>query len=67
MAYLSNAKGDNSTITEKETMVNSVWAVQSTQFSNFSILTARIRLDHKQDKCRAFSQLSNSYLNSLIR
>jgi hypothetical protein len=67
MAYLSNGKGDNSTITEKETMVNSVWTVQSTQIFSFCVLTAIIRLENEQDKRRTISQLSNSYLNSLIR
>jgi hypothetical protein len=67
MAYLNNAKGDNSTRTEKETTVNSVRTVQSTQFFSFLVLTARIRLDHKHDKHKAVSQLSNGYLNSLIQ
>jgi hypothetical protein len=66
MTYLSNGKGENSIITKRETMVNSVRTVQSTQFSSFSVLTVIIRLEHKQDKRRAISQLSNGYLNSLI-
>jgi hypothetical protein len=46
---------------------NSVLTVQSIPFSSFSVLTARIRLDHKQEKHRGVSFLSNSYLNSLIQ
>jgi hypothetical protein len=66
MAYLSNGKGDKSTIIEKETMVNSVRTVQLTQFTSFGVLMARMRSEHKQDKCKVVSKISNNYLNSLI-
>jgi hypothetical protein len=48
-------------------MVNSVMTIQSTKFSSFSAVTTRIRLEHKQDKSRVVSHISNGYLHYLIQ
>jgi hypothetical protein len=47
-------------------MANSVLTEQSAEFSSFTIITTRIRFEHKQDKRIAVSQISNGYLDSRI-
>jgi hypothetical protein len=63
-ANLSNGKGDNLIITENT--VNSARTIQSTQFLSFRAPTDRIRSEHKQDKRREVSLISNDYLHALI-